>query len=236
MSRRTTTIMFAAGFLLAGVCSPAARSRCRPRSLLFPERNWRLQQAGQLPQGNARGGPPPTRRLSLTSHVARPTPSRRRWCCPTASRWRGSVSTEKVFQCGLLDFSAIRFAHSPGVVHRICDHSRSHYRRRLLRSDRHRRLQQPVRVRTSGTYAWSGFAFGLSGNNAFSIFVDGSAIHNNSTNIVIGTNTDRLAHSRHRDEPGDRRHSDSIDRPRPCRLRRARGGQLRHGASRWRAP
>ena len=34
-----------------------------------------------------------------------------------------------------------------------------------------------------------GFAFGLLGDNAFSIFVDQSSVHNNAFNIVIGDNT-----------------------------------------------
>jgi hypothetical protein len=188
MSRTTMTATMFAACALLGLCSPAVRADvAHDRYYYLGEIGGCSKLAGFL------AAVPGTVHANATLVVDR--------ACVGVDAIKETLVLPDRFTLagvgingeGMLQFrlpenaSAIRFAASAGVVTRMAtirdltivggccgqtgidvSHSQFVYIRNV-------RLQD--------------FAFGLSGSHAFSIFVDGSAIHNNATNIVIGQDT-----------------------------------------------
>ena len=188
MSRTTTTAMFAASFLLAGLCSPAARAA------VAHDRYYFLSEIGGCSRlASFLKALPGTAHANATLVVDQA-------CIATAAIKETLVLPDRFTLAGvgingegMLQFilpenvSAIRFAASRGVASRMatirdltivggcCGQTGIDVSNSQFVYIRNVRLQD--------------FAFGLSGSDAFSIFVDGSTLHNNSTNIVMGDNT-----------------------------------------------
>ena len=188
MSRIITTATVATGVLLMGLCAPVAGAD------VAHDRFYYLSEIGGCSRltGFLRTAPG-TVNANATLIIDQ--------ACIAADAIKETLVLPDRFTLagvgingeGMLQFklpenaSAIRFAPAAGVVNRMAtirdltivggccgqtgidvSHSQFVYIRNV-------RLQD--------------FAFGLAGNHAFSIFVDGSSIHNNATNIVIGQNT-----------------------------------------------
>ena len=188
MSRKTTIAMFAAGFLLAGLCSPAARADvAHDRYYFLSEIGGCSRLAGFLKA--VPGTVHANATLVIDQACIATNAIKETLVLPDRFTLAGvGINGEGMLQFSLPEnVTAIRFAPSPGVVNRMatirdltivggcCGQTGIDVSNSLFVYIRNVRL--------------NGFAFGLSGNNAFSIFVDGSNIHNNSTNIVIGHNT-----------------------------------------------